>query len=411
MQITLKNIGTIEQASFDLDKDLIVFVGPNNTGKTYAAYCLYGLGRFDKFLHNQQFENLFPDMSALFSEGKFEIDLLKIFTRENLEKILEQCSVHYKTFLPRIFALSEDKFEQSNIQLRLKQGFCIESFIADLKFSTISAQLNEAKYSFSKEKNSHVIEIAFESRNLNGHHIQIDKIRSVQFIKEVIWNNILSGIISINEPIFLTAERIGISLFWKDIYGNRFVKANDFAQIFSDNIDKAKEYIDRNLSSYSQVLLDSFRNYDRSIRYAGDFVDNPTFNKLVEEIETRILKGAIHADENSEVYFTPSSSKPIKIQHSGSNIKSLASLIFYLKSDARVGQTLFIDEPEINLHPDNQRLVARILAKLSKLGVKVIISTHSDYIIREINNLIMLYKEHPETKDLREKFGYDESEI
>src|SRR5690606_36066731 len=68
-------------------------------------------------------------------------------------------------------------------------------------------------------------------------------------------------------------------------------------------------------------------------------------------------------------------------------------------------------EPEINLHPDNQRVVARILAKLSNLGVKVIISTHSDYFIKELNNLMMLNKEHKEVEGLRKKYGYDQSEL
>ena len=45
---------------------------------------------------------------------------------------------------------------------------------------------------------------------------------------------------------------------------------------------------------------------------------------------------------------------------------------------------LFIDEPELNLHPGNQRRIARLFARLSKLGIKVFITTHSDYIIKEL---------------------------
>ena len=51
---------------------------------------------------------------------------------------------------------------------------------------------------------------------------------------------------------------------------------------------------------------------------------------------------------------------------------------------------LIIDEPEINLHPKYQVMIARILAKIVNAGIRLIISTHSDYIIRELNNLIML---------------------
>ena len=66
-----------------------------------------------------------------------------------------------------------------------------------------------------------------------------------------------------------------------------------------------------------------------------------------------------------------------------------------------------IDEPELNLHPDNQRLVARLLARLVNRGIKVVISTHSDYIVREINNMLMLGNEFPERQELERKWGYD----
>ena len=69
---------------------------------------------------------------------------------------------------------------------------------------------------------------------------------------------------------------------------------------------------------------------------------------------------------------------------------------------------LIIDEPELNLHPQNQRKVARLLARIVRAGIKVMISTHSDHIVRELNNLIMLSAD----KDgaLRKKHGYDEEE-
>ncbi len=73
---------------------------------------------------------------------------------------------------------------------------------------------------------------------------------------------------------------------------------------------------------------------------------------------------------------------------------------------------LIIDEPELNLHPDNQRLVAKILARIVNEGFKVIISTHSDYLIRELNNLMMLKSsEKPEVKKLMKKYKYQENDL
>lgn len=69
---------------------------------------------------------------------------------------------------------------------------------------------------------------------------------------------------------------------------------------------------------------------------------------------------------------------------------------------------IIIDEPELNLHPDNQRKFARVLCQLANSGIKVIISTHSDYIISEINNMIALHhKSEDNRKNIAEEFNID----
>jgi energy-coupling factor transporter ATP-binding protein EcfA2 len=81
---------------------------------------------------------------------------------------------------------------------------------------------------------------------------------------------------------------------------------------------------------------------------------------------------------------------------SASVVKSLAGLVFYFRHLATPGDLIIIDEPELNLHPDSQRKVTQILARAVRRGFKVMISTHSDYVIREIDHLIMLSKLSPE---------------
>ncbi|SFM26599.1 AAA ATPase domain-containing protein [Nitrosomonas communis] len=72
---------------------------------------------------------------------------------------------------------------------------------------------------------------------------------------------------------------------------------------------------------------------------------------------------------------------------------------------------LMIDEPELNLHPVNQRRMARFLAKLVNTGVKVFVTTHSDYIIKEFNTLIMLNRRLPHYIRIQKDFGYQEAQI
>ena len=70
-----------------------------------------------------------------------------------------------------------------------------------------------------------------------------------------------------------------------------------------------------------------------------------------------------------------------------------------------------VDEPELNLHPENQRRIARLFARLVNAGVKVFITTHSDYIVKELNTLIMLNDDKPHLKRIAEENGYRDAEL
>jgi predicted ATPase len=50
---------------------------------------------------------------------------------------------------------------------------------------------------------------------------------------------------------------------------------------------------------------------------------------------------------------------------------------------------LIIEEPEAHLHPENQAKITEIFAKLTKVQVKVILTSHSNYVFNKTNNLVL----------------------
>ena len=50
---------------------------------------------------------------------------------------------------------------------------------------------------------------------------------------------------------------------------------------------------------------------------------------------------------------------------------------------------LFIEEPEAHLHPEVQVELIEIFAKLSKLKLKIFITSHSNYMFNKLNNLLI----------------------
>ncbi len=126
-----------------------------------------------------------------------------------------------------------------------------------------------------------------------------------------------------------------------------------------------------------------------------------------------IIGGEYAVTTNDELYYMPKGKKRIRLSmdESSSAVLSLLNVGFYLKHLAKPGDLLMVDEPELNLHPENQRRVARLFARLVNLGVKIFMTTHSDYIIKEINTLLMLNREKPYLQAIAKEEGYRPQEL
>ena len=66
----------------------------------------------------------------------------------------------------------------------------------------------------------------------------------------------------------------------------------------------------------------------------------------------------------------------------------LAPLLLFLRGVVRAGDTLIIEEPEAHLHPGAQTQIAFTLSRLIRAGVRVVVTTHSEWLLQEIGNLI-----------------------
>jgi predicted ATPase len=53
---------------------------------------------------------------------------------------------------------------------------------------------------------------------------------------------------------------------------------------------------------------------------------------------------------------------------------------------AEPGQLVYLEQPEIHLHPKAQRNMAVILAQAAKRNIKIVIETHSIILLRNSNH-------------------------
>ena len=124
-----------------------------------------------------------------------------------------------------------------------------------------------------------------------------------------------------------------------------------------------------------------------------------------------IIGGVYVAEGNDTIYFETKSRLRLTMGESSSAVRSLLDIGFYLRHVARAGDLLIVDEPELNLHPRNQRRVARLFARLVNLGVRIFATTHSDYIVKELNTLIMLKQDKPHLRRIAKEEGYQPDEL
>lgn len=77
-------------------------------------------------------------------------------------------------------------------------------------------------------------------------------------------------------------------------------------------------------------------------------------------------------------------------QRANWSIPYISRTLFSMRSTGDVADelTLFVEEPEIHLHPAAQRIMVEILALLVHHGFRVVVTTHSLVVLYALNNLI-----------------------
>ena len=116
--------------------------------------------------------------------------------------------------------------------------------------------------------------------------------------------------------------------------------------------------------------------------------------KLGKRIEDDILGGAVKVGGLpglSYPHFTylPRGWKSgLPLTNASSLVSELAPLVLYLRHVVSPGDLLIIDEPESHLHPAMQVAFTRQIAAIAKAGVRVLLTTHSEWVLEALGNVV-----------------------
>ena len=124
-----------------------------------------------------------------------------------------------------------------------------------------------------------------------------------------------------------------------------------------------------------------------------------------DRIESDILGGSIGV-ERSEITNYPSFTyRPegwrdsLPLMNASAMVSELAPVVLYLRHVIGPGNVLIIEEPEAHLHPAMQVKLIRQLAALVDTGIRVVVTTHSEWVIEELANITRKSTLSPEHRE------------
>ena len=390
-----QNIGPIKDAELELG-DLTIIAGQNNTGKTYLVYTLYGFldfwkdSGFNLFYRlgkypEEYFVKIKETAQQIEATGSAEITLAEYRNMSNwlmkaASKLFSQRIIH------QVFSCPKNEFEKASFRFEEEN----ELIKGEIPIRNTEGAKALIKY-FSQSEN---LKFKIDNPEYATFPSQLKK-PHIFFEKMVREDSV--------EPFILPAERFGISLFYKelDFTRNRLVQE---LQRLSDTEDfDPIEFIEKASARYA-ISIQHNVDFIRDLLYVAKQKNGLTTDAV--SLVKNMIGGYYKVEKDVIKFISNKRGKnrfEIPLHLASSSARGILSLYFYLKHLAISGQILIIDEPESHLSPSNQVLMARLLAFCVNNGIKVLITTHSDYIIKEIDNLIMLHRNFEGKKEFLEK--------
>ena len=426
LQLSVSNFGPIARAEIDL-RPLTVFVGPSNTGKSYLAILIYALHRFfDDYTGRQDFgpRRIYSTLRGhLRRQQPFDDESIReladwmrgVLVQIEAENSLAGTPIQLPYFIGAMVCplFSELSNFSEHIAYEIERSFGIEDTARLIRYGNregakIALRFKPFAYelalkrgkpegsvtSISEETplyiNLHTEQIRYMLiRGLNALDILIsgddDRARpDPEYLIRVLSSLVLSNTVSplSNAAHYLPADRTGV------MHAHRAVVAS-----LIQRASQAALRRDTPLPTLSGVLADFLENL---VGLSEPRRRRSNKGDLAANLEQQILKGQIHS-KASETDYPMFSYQPqgwredLPLMNTSSMVSELAPVVLYLRHIVEPGDVLIIEEPESHLHPAMQIEFIRQLAAVVRSGIRVMLTTHSEWVLDELANLVHLW--------------------
>ncbi len=396
--ISVKNFGPIEAAEVDL-RPLTVFVGESNTGKTYLAALIYALHQqFWGFSQYPWAEYIVTNFRIILSSrDRYSQSEMQEIVQEMLE-VIEKLNIPERPFkfsdLPKEIRtlLNFGPIDLDDFTTNLERCFDLETVSKLIRFTDNNA--NEMNVSLSVHERDQVCwtfethAIGSANPTITGHinpdmvllkpkcKTEFHEISDIERLFRTIRNTQPRS----GKSYYLPAARSGI-MQSRDVLATGLIK-----RATRIGIDRFPE-----VSTFSGMIGDFL---EQIFDYKERDGSSKEISHVAEQLEMELLEGKIEVKRPTPEAYPEFLYRPVqaedslRMSHSSAMVSELAPLVLYLRGMVRQGDLLIIEEPESHLHPGAQTIIAKTLARLARAGVQVLITTHSNYLLQQISNLI-----------------------
>jgi len=402
------NFGPIAKADVAI-KPLTVFIGPNNSGKSYLALAIYSMSRalagtnmYVGPAGTRRRLTRFP----IWSERRDQQDRRKLHSilrnaADDIEKLLTgEKSLRempmgvqnwfeeaLKNIATSVTTIIDHELQRcygtdiSNLGRRSQQliGNEIEIGIKDSDSGLDWHMRGVQNHLITTEWNPQNFEIA-KSFSLESTIPSAVWATEAEFLRDLIPNrfyvDLLAGIAPASH--YLPASRTGILQGHKTL-ASLIVGQSSRAWIEPMDIPRLPGVV----TDLIQALLLLSRPHKTLPRLA----------KVAEFLESNVTKGTIDIDVNRDEYPDiryVNEAGQFQLHQVSSMVSEVAPMVLFLKHLIEPGHLFIIEEPESHIDGATQRNLARAIAMMVNAGVRVLVTTHSDFFLNQINNLMLV---------------------
>ena len=424
IELEVRNYGPIVEAKIDL-RPLTVFVGPSNTGKSYLAILIYALHRCfggeagTDHWRASRGSQMFPDGEARMliddaietfvkSEGlklllsgsspdREGVDLPDPILEE-IRSLFDARGRHFGHEISRCFGIDEARAvsrkgsgDGAHIVFRNRHSDDLVSGDYDLKIGKREAVFKGSfpgRLRISTDEFENIVSRFFRrmGRSLldafsNGDGDSRFLTRNVIEILESTARNRLVGALSV-PAFYLPADRTGIM----HTHGAMISAIIGRTPTVGSHRAARTPMLSGVLADFLQQIIEVDR--------MGSADDHP-LPEIAAGIEKSILRGSVYIERSDLIGFPQFMYRPdgwrkaLRLTNASSMVSELAPVVLYLRHLVQPGDVLIIEEPESSLHPAMQVKLIRQLAAIVRAGVRVIVTTHSEWVLEELSNLVL----------------------